>query len=291
MQNGWKPTLKYSPVNGVIIDWGVNGEPFCIGCLPEPNCAGPSPVEPPADCECAPELIVETVDTYDWFRWVPEIIVGIQEASEDMAASYARRAAIEFARGARVLQRKIVVRLQPNTYSYPLEPFEGESVQGVVRIESPQGLCQNESCRTGVNLGAVRVDVAKQELRIVPTRGSCGCHVNGRGTEHIIVTVWVAPTEDSCKHDVFLYDQYRREITLGARAAFIDEAHANGSYKTQRGYANSRGDALTYRRADTLRADFQRAIIKAKVKAVEEQELRISPPAPAFGSGCSRRRY
>lgn len=283
---GWKPTLRYSPVNHIIVDWGVNGVPFGMCCMPEPNCPAPSPVPPQTPDCCGGELpMPEPVDTYDWYRWVPEIIVGVNEADEDMAASYARRAAIEFARKSRVLQRQIAIRLQPGVHRYPLEPFEDESVQGVLRIEGPTGCCSCESETGPVDIGVVSVNVATQELRIQPGASSCGCHTGRKGPEWILVTVWSAPTEDSCKHDVFLYEQYRRQVTLGARAWFIKEAHSMGIYKTQRGYANYRGDESMYRRADALEAEFRLEMQRAR-RASFDHEVDTHQAGALFAAGC-----
>jgi hypothetical protein len=232
--------------------------------------------------------MVEEVATSDWYRFVPEIIVGIAEASEDMAASYARRAAREFAQKSWVLQRQIAIRLQRGVYRYPLQAFPDEQVQGVLRIESAQGGCSCETTTGPVNIGTVRVDIATQELRIDPGHQSCGCHTGKHGPEFLLVTVWSAPTEDSCKHDVFLYEQYRREITLGARADFIAEAHAIGAYRTARGYANSRGDTLIFNRSDLARSQFMAAMRKARVEAVNQNALHAAEPVGGalFGAGC-----
>ena len=230
----------------------------------------------------------ELVDTYDWYKWAPEIIVGYNDASEDMAVTYARRAAREFAIKTRVLKRVIAIRLQPGIYRYPLEPFEDEDVQGVVSIESSMGMCACESCQHGINIGIVSVNVARQELHIQPNQGSCGCHMGSgdRGPKDILVTVWSAPTEESCKHDVFLWNQYRREITLGARADYISEALAQGSYKTTRGYSSFRGDQVTYNRADKLKAEFMVAMRKARVAADTENAIDIKQPGSPFATGC-----
>jgi hypothetical protein len=283
---GWTPTLRYSPVNHMIINWGINGQAFDICCLPKPKCEGPTPVPPTPDCGCGETPIIEPVDTYDWHRWVPEIIVGFAEASEDMAATYARRAAREFAIKARVLKRQIYIRLQPGVYRYPVEAFADEDVQGVNSIESAQGMCSCECNSRGINIGHVSVNVAKQEIQIAPTGGSCGCHVSGHGPEHLLVTVWSAPTEDSCKHDVFLYEQYRREITLGARADFLSEVQAYGSYKTTRGYASFRGDQMMFNRADKMKSEFVATMRKARVAADTDNEIAVQQPGPLFASGC-----
>lgn len=285
---GWKPTLRYSPVNKIIIDWGVNGEPFSMCCLPAPVCPGPAPVPQTPDCQGG-DPIVELVDTTDWYRWVPEIIVGFDDASEDMAATYARRAAIEFSRKTRVLKRQVAIHLQPGVTRYPLHPFTDERAEGVLQIESAQGHCACESCtsHTLVNVGDVRVDRAKQELVFYPSHGCCGRHFHARGPEHLLVTLWVAPTEDSCRHDEFLYEQYRSEVTIGARAAFIGEAHSMGSYKTTRGYANFRGDSMMFQRADKMRTQFETAMRKTKVDAAIGEAHAIEKGSPFQGSCCN----
>lgn len=269
----------------MIVDWGIENEPFSMCCMPARKCEAPSPV--PAQKDCGFELpVVQEVDTYDWYRWVPEIMAGFEDASEDMAATYARQAAREFAQKGRVLKRQAGIKLQPDVYRYPLEAFGDEQVQGVMQIESAQGRCSCESDHNAlVNIGAVRVDQARAELVIEPRPECCGYHVHRHGPKAILVTLWVAPTEDSCKHDVFLYEQYRREITQGARAAMISDVLAMGSYKTNRGYANFRGDQMMYNRADKMRAEFEKAMRKARVEAYSENELPVAQPGPLFGHG------
>jgi hypothetical protein len=254
-------------------------------CMPTPSCEGPAPVPTPKEC-CDDLPVIQEVDTYDWYRWVPEIMAGFPDASEDMASTYARSAAREFAQKAHVLKRQIGIKLQHGVYRYPLEPFEDEQVQGVMAIDSPQGCCGCESNQHGLNIGAVRVDQARSELVIEPTHGCCGHHVGHHGPHSILVTVWAAPTEDSCKHDVFLYEQYRREITKGARSAMISDVLAMGSYKTSRGYANYRGDQMMFARADTMRREFETAMRKARVEAHLGNELVLQRPGPLLASGC-----
>lgn len=283
---GWKPTLRYSPVNAMIVDWGINGMPFSMCCMPEPVCPGPTPVPPTEDCCESTMPLVESVDTYDWHRWVPEIIVGQENAVDDMAASYARQAAIEFARKARVLKRQIAIQLQPGVLRYPLEAFEDESVQGVIRVESRMGRCSCESEMGPVDIGTVSINIARQELQLQPNHGSCGCHTHRHGPEWLLVTVWSAPTEDSCKHDVFLYEQYRREITLGARGAFVRDAHSKGQYKNQRGVASYRGDQIIAQRAAQMLNEFTQSIRAARRDAMTDSPHDTSEPSMMFGSGC-----
>jgi len=285
---GWTPTLRYSPVNGIIVDWGINGQPFDLGCLPKKSCDGPAPVPAEPGCDTC-EAIVEPVPTYDWYRWVPEILVGLKDANEDMAASYARRAAIAFTTGARVLRRQVAVALQPGVHRYPIDTFSDERAVGVASIDSAQGACQCECQSSGMFVGHVKVDQARQELVLTPTAGACGCHTgSSRGPTHLLFTVWATPTEDSCKHDAFLYETYRRQITLGARAAIMAEAHAYGAYQTNRGYASSRGDALMFNRADRAEAQFNQEIRRALVD-IETAGIDNTPPPNLWASGCCTR--
>lgn len=284
MSRGWSPNLRYSPINGIIVNWGINGEPFSMACMPTPVCHTPSPVAPVCEPCCGDLPVREAIDTYDWLRWSPEIIAGFESASSDMAATYARRAAREFATKAHVLKRQIGLCLQKGVFRYPLEPFVGEDVQGVMRIETATGMCACEAMPSApINIGKVAVDVRKQELVITPQGfGCCGTHIDGRGPCSILVTVWAAPTEDSCEHDVYLWDEYRREITLGARAAFIDETMAYGSYVTYRGASNFRGDALMFARADKLKAEFEREMRKARVAAHTDNAITVHQPGGVF---------
>lgn len=287
---GWKPTLRYSPVNGMIVDWGINGEPFSMCCLPAKNCEAPTPVAPAAGCDAC-EPIVEAVDTYDWYRWVPEIIVGLSGANEDMAASYARRAAIMFATGARVLRRKVAITLQPGVFRYPIDTFDDERAVGVASIDSAMGACQCEGNigQQAMYVGRVHVDKARQEIVLSDTTGACGCHVSARGPKHLLATVWATPTEDSCRHDAFLYETYRAEIAKGARSMFMEEAHSYGSYQTNRGQASARGDSLMFNRADRGNAEFQRAIRRALVD-IETEGIDNTPVPSMWASGCCNNR-
>lgn len=290
---GWKPTLRYSPVNGIIVSWGIGNEPFSMCGMPQRNCDGPAPVPPTdPDCPCGETPMVEDVPTYAWKRWVPEIIAGFNDASADMASTYARRAAIEFATKTRALRRRIAIPLQDGVLRYPLFPFAGERVHGIISIDSAMGSCQCECSNTGLNIGRVWVDIPTQELRFAPQPGACGCHMAASGPKHLLVEVWAAPTEDSCDHDAFLYETYRAQITMGARADFISEAMAVGSYKTSRGYANFRGDQLMFSRADKLKAEFERAIRKARVEAGTQNAIEPATDNPLFAVGCcSPRRH
>lgn len=285
---GWTPTLRYSPVNGMIVDWGHDGVPFALCGLPQ--CAEERhPIvhhhRPHEHCETP---AIEAVDTYDWYRWVPEIIVGISDASEDMAASYARRAAIEFATKTRCLQRYVPVTLQPGVDRYPISPFEQERAKGIVSVESARGECRHgASPRTPrssalQDVGGPFVHASSQEIRFMhPQELPCPHHHHHHkhGLKHLLVKVWVAPSEDACAHDALLWDEYRSEITRGARAMMIEEAYSFGAYKTSRGTANFRGDSLMINRATAMLKLFEQDMlcVKAAVSTNGDLQLRQAP--------------
>lgn len=208
--------LRYSPVNWLLVDWGFNGEAFANCGLPEPRpCVdGKEPSEAP----CVPLPITEAIDTYDWARWLPEVMVGIEDPDEEIAASYVREAAIEFCRGGRVLQREVVIPLQSGVNTYPVIPYEQEQIVGVISAT----LDQRQSCScsgTGGDAYGIRfaLDTARNEI-----------HVERHGCEEgrlLRVRVWASPTEDACEHDVFLYDNFRRAIAQGARRQYANAVH------------------------------------------------------------------
>lgn len=285
---GWTPHLKYSPVNRIIVNWAHENQPFSMCGMPTVDCPGPSPV-PPDPEPCMPTSAQESIDLYDWFRWVPEVIAGMAGASDDMAASYVRRAAIDFTRRTRVLHRVSTVELQPGVYRYPVESFEGESVQGVLRAETALGCCTCEVESGPVNLGLIRFDRAKSEIVLTPNRHACGCHMDDRGPRFVAFTLWAAPTEDSCKHDVYLYEQYRREITLGARAWLSQEVTAFGTYRTNSGAASFRGDGQVLQLAAATRAEYEREVARARNDAALEGVTSAAAPMAGglFGGCCA----
>lgn len=274
---GWTPTLRYSPVNGMVVNWAHNNEPFALCGLPKRR-EERHPVVRVAEEECA-KPVVEPVDTYDWYRWVPEIMAGLQDASEDMAASYARRAAIEFATKTRCLQRLVPFQLACGIDRYPIEPFEQERVKGLVSVESARGACACEGRHNGQDVGSPYVHLSSQELRL---------HSEPRSQENpwLLAKVWVAPTEDSCAHDVMLWDDYRAEITRGARALLLDEIYSFGAYRTTRGTANFRGDTLMVNRATAMRALFEKDMLVVKAAVSSDGDLELKKPSQLFGRGC-----
>jgi hypothetical protein len=246
--------LRYSPVNWLIVDWGFNGAAFSECGLPE---ALPCSEESESTTPCVALPIQEAIDTYDWARWLPEVIVGIEDPDENIAADYVRRAAIEFARGSRVLQREVVVPLQIGILRYPLFPYDGERIDGVIGIKFDGGCgCACSGARGNYEGVEWMLDVARNELLIsrVP-RASL-----------LKLLVFSAPTEDACAHDVFLYDRFHMEITIGARMLYANAVHF-------------RDRALM---ASLPSSDaFVKAILSAKTKAMRH----ASSSQQQFGSG------
>lgn len=206
-------TLRYSPFNWLIVPWSFNGQRFADCGLPKAApCEEPNE-ESPAECRALP--IQEAIDTYDWGRWLPEVIVGIEDPDEEIAANYVRQAAIEFCRDARVLQREIVVELQPGINVYPVFPYEGEQIVGVIGVQTPAGGCDSNGTSGVVNGVSWQLDTARNEL-----------HVKGQPRNGLLaLLVFSAPTEEACAHDVFLYDRFRADITSGARIAYATAVH------------------------------------------------------------------
>lgn len=208
-------------MNWLIVDWSFNGSAFNNCGLPEPL---PCAVDPePLPKVCCPLPIAEAINTYDWERWLPEVIVGIEDPDEEIAANYVREAAISFARYTRVLQRQILIQLQPGVCTYPVEPYEGEQIVGVMGVGIDD--CRPCECRTGCtgflpNGVPFTLDIARSELHLEGGTGDC-CG----GAKLLRILVWASPTEDACVHDVFLYDHFRQDITMAARRNYANAVH------------------------------------------------------------------
>jgi hypothetical protein len=210
--------LRYSPRNFLIVDWSNGGRPFS-------ECGLPSPIPcltGGAGCGDAcdhPLPITEALTTYDWERWLPEVIVGIDDPDEEIAANYVRQAAIEFCKGARVLQREIVIELQADTTTYPVFPYPEEQIVGVIGVRMTDddcGVCSGRDLLSGAWRGSQwRLDTARNAFSIdnAPSNGV------------LRLLVWSAPTEGACVHDSFLYDRFRADITMGARLQYAAAVH------------------------------------------------------------------
>lgn len=200
--------LRYSPVNDLIVTWNMHGQPFNNCGLPKPR---PAPEHRPSrevDC-CGTLAILIEPDTYDWARWLPEVIVGIEDPDEEIAASYVREAAIEFAARARVLTRKLEIKLECGVTIYPVPCFDNERLGGLHHLEvfaGDQRIPEN-FIKKGFDarLGTVFIEVQE-----------------GSKAELVLYAV---PTEDSCAQDVYLYDAFRRAIAQEARSRYVRAVH------------------------------------------------------------------
>lgn len=207
---------RYSPVNWLIVPWNNNGHQYEDCGLPLPAKRKPN-MRPEFSPECCEGLPVEeAIDTYDWGRWLPEVMVGIDSPEPEIAASYVRETAIEFAERSQVLLRRAYIQLQPNVTEYPLEPYVGERIVGVIEtrpVLNPQYEWIVPTPALGFKSGVF--DPARNTLTVHHT-GDCGT---------LEVLVWATPTEDSCAQDVFLYNNYRRQIAQTARARYALAVH------------------------------------------------------------------
>lgn len=203
--------MRYSPVNWLIVDWSFNGQQFNDCGLPRPYTQCEIGRES-VDCkQCLP--IQEAINTYDWERFLPEIMVGIEDADEDIAANYAREAAIDFCKRARVLQRQVAIPIECDKTSYQVYPYDDENIIGVMGVQVVDGCC-NKVVADEMDL-SFYFDAERQTVTFeyLP---DCGT---------VYLWVWSAPTEDACAYDTFLYDNFRREITLMARRNYILAVH------------------------------------------------------------------
>lgn len=202
--------LRYSPRNSLVVDW------------PFDTCGLPDPLPPQEDDDrepvCHPKPIVIRPDTYDWARFLPEVMVGIENPDPDIAANYVRQAAIEFARDAHVLQRELVLDFEHGEDTYPIPSYPGERIAGVLSVRVGDSIdecaCTGLHGRTALGF-SWEFDPARNELRFInqPNRG------------RVILRLWAVPTEDACEYDVALYDNHRAAITIGARRAYVLAAH------------------------------------------------------------------
>jgi hypothetical protein len=253
--------LRYSPVNWLIVDWGFAGRPFSDCALPQPVCASNPPEStPPVTCSRVP--IREAIDTYDWERWLPEVIVGIKDPDEEIAANYVREAAIEFCKMSRVLQRELYIELQPKTDVYPLFPYEDERIHGALMFTLDDGCscaCRETRGITSDRFFSWHLDVARNEMRIEQGHRNKGV---------LRVLIWAAPTEYACAHDQFLYEHWRHDIAQEARRRYATAVH--------------------FRYRELLRSlpsesAFTAAAMRAKLRTCSTETVSRAHPSTAFG--------
>lgn len=201
--------LHYSPRNWLVVPW-----PFPLCGLPDPLPRREQEERTPA---CREQPIVVYPDTYDWARFLPEVMVGMEDADPDIAANYTRQAAIEFARSTHVLQRDLVLDLERGENEYHLTSFPGERIAGVLNVRLDEQDCGCSGALEGrTELGfSWRFDNARNTVTFD------GQPQHGR----LQMRLWAVPTEDACAYDVFLYDNFRAAITIGARRFYALANH------------------------------------------------------------------
>lgn len=202
--------LRYSPVNGLVLNWSYNGVPFS-------TCGMPKPIE--ESCKAKPELfccsgvapLPELVDTYGWYRWLPEVCIGIDQPNEEIAANYVREVAIDFSKRSQVLQRKLYINVDKCNSVYPLETPTDESIIGVLAVVD-----NTKRCWFKWTSGDFVFNRARQEIEIPRAPNLCGV---------LEVIVWASPSESACEHDAVLYDMYREPIAYEARRRYVMANH------------------------------------------------------------------
>lgn len=218
-------TLVYSPVNFLAVDWSMGGKRFERCGLPKPRpCQEPDKREP----ECPEALpLPAPIITYDWDRWLPEIIVGVDDPTEEIAADFARAAAIEFCKQTRALQREIVIPLQHGEHTYPVPAVEFENVIGVIGAginDEPRCRCQHDHHHGWLHNGVQYLfDQARSEIHL-KVEGHC-CYHHHHHRDVLRLLVWAAPKEYACEFDSFLYEYFRNEISLMARHNYVRNVH------------------------------------------------------------------
>lgn len=217
-------TLVYSPVNFLFVDWADNGKRFNRCGLPQPRRNGPSISHYSPVChDTIP--VADPIMTYDWERWLPEIIVGVDDPTEEIAADFARAAAIDFCKTTRALQREIVIPIQHGECTYPVPAVDFENVIGVIGAgfnDEHRCRCQGDFCRGWLPNGVhYHFDPARAEIHIQTDRHFRCCGHNDR----LRLLVWAAPKEYACEFDSFLYEFFRNEITVMARHNYVRNVH------------------------------------------------------------------
>lgn len=269
MQLEFPRNLRYSPVNFLIVDWGFNGKAFNNCGLPTPKPCEEPGEGPPALCRPLP--IAEAIDAMGWQPWLPEVIVGVEDPDEEIAASYVRDAAIEFAKYTRALQRQILIPLQEGVCTYPVEPYAEEQIIGAIAAgvdERPAEKCHSK-CAGHIPAGGEYVlDTARNEVHLEQE----WWHRCRPGILRMLV--WAAPTEQACAHDVFLYDRFRHDITVGARQRYVSALHFR--------------DAALMRSLQASE-NFELVKARAKGKVLSTPSSQPHRESPMWSSGCSRR--
>lgn len=264
--------MVYSPVNFLMVDWAMNGQRFNRCGLPVPRPECPPPPCAPSSCTELP--VPPAIETYDWEKWLSEIIVGIDDPTEEIAADYSRAAAISFAKYTRALQREVVIPLQPGECTYPVIPVDFENVIGVIGAGyNDENRCGCRDCKGWLPNGLTYVfDPARSEIHL-ESRGGWRCCDGDR----LRLLVWAAPRELACEYDSFLYEFFREEIVMKARRDYVRAVHFRDTPLLS---------------VIPTQAEIDRSWGIAKQRAMQAHSFDLMPPGSGLFSGTRTfRRY
>ena len=268
--------MAYSPVNFLMVDWAFSGQRFNRDGLPKPRREHPTVHvegrEPPPAMP-----IPQPMTTYDWGRWMSEIIVGIDDPTEDIAADYSRAAAIRFAKTTRALQREITIPLQHGECTYPVLSPDFENVIGVIGagLDGEMRCRCQDHCAGWLPDGLQYIfDPARNEIHL---ESGPHHHCHRHHGRILRLLVWAAPKEDACEYDSFLYEHFREDIVMAARRDYVRAVHFR--------------DVALVNSVPT-QPEIDQAWAKAKLRAMQAHSFDVLPPGSGlFGSRTTFRRY
>lgn len=204
---------RISPINGLPIKWGIGKRPFNDCCLSQPSCntVNFSPDATP---------IVEERDTKTWDCILSEVVVGIDDPDINIAQDYIRAATVELCKRAKVLQREYKIKLQKNQLTYPVHSFEDERVIEILAIEG------NDKCYYHYDYRLRKLynfSLRQQTIQLPQATGAFNCLFHHSPILSILIAC--VPTENSCKFDSYLYDNFRSLIVEIARRNYVLAKH------------------------------------------------------------------
>jgi hypothetical protein len=149
-----------------------------------------------------------------WAVWLPEVIVGLEEPNEEIAANYVRQAAIQFCRDALVLQRQMHIRFAHDGWAVLPQYKENEQIIKVLNNPKVRSYVMNDASEM----------YAKIEHFAFHWHES-RCHSHHWYNHDAVVLFCAAPTEFSQTHDSILYQRWRAPITEAARISYVKAYH------------------------------------------------------------------
>lgn len=190
-------------------------------------------------------VVYDAYPKVDLEEFLPELRLEIPELPDDVLMHYVRRACIDFCERSHVIQREVMICLQPCVGNYILEAPDCTRivmVNGVCRAcGGPYERLNDKPCHIGCLCRVAWWDRNEQSINLNPAPAD---------TDNIMVRFSIAPEQDACEVDRVLYDRYNEAIMAGARA-FL--------------YAIPRRDWSSQATSDAQRQEFDRRIASAGV--------------------------